>query len=121
MLRFTIMAKMKSNATTGELRGLVGDLVFVRHKPGEVIVRRRPIRKAPRRAAELTNQAGFTESVIYAKKIWATQPELKERYDAAGRLQGRQGFQLAKADYRRPPKVQEIDLTGYRGNAGELI
>src|SRR5262249_51163139 len=71
--------------------------------------------------AELANQEGFSQAVRYAKKVWASQPDLKERYIAAGKLIGRQGFHLAKSDFRRPPKVVDLDLSDYTGAAGEEI
>jgi hypothetical protein len=115
------MAKIIPNPAAGELSGPIGDLVFVRYKPGKVIVRRRPVRASERTAPELANQQSFTASVAYAKNIWATRPDLRAKYEAAAREQGRQGFHLAKADFRHPPKVSDIDLSHYTGNPSETI
>jgi hypothetical protein len=115
------MAKMIPNPAAGELRGRIGDLVFVKHKNGEIIVRKRPVRKVPRRKGELRNQKEFTDSVVYAKAVWAEQPELKARYNAVAQAQGRQGFNLAKSDFRTPPTVEDIELDEYTGKIGEVI
>ena len=39
----------------------------------------------------------------------------------AAQREGRQGFHLAKADFRLPPRIGDVDLSGYGGNAGDLI
>jgi hypothetical protein len=115
------MAFIKPNPATGELSGVVGDLVFAKQKSGKIIVRKRPVRKAAKRKGEVANQQGFTSAVAYAKKVWAEDPDLQARYNAAAAVQGRQGFHLAKADYLKPPVVREIDLAEYTGCPGEII
>jgi hypothetical protein len=115
------MANITPNPTAGQLSGTIGELVFVRLKNGKVIVRRRPVRKTPKKAGEIANQEGFIQAVAYAKAVWNSQPELQARYQAAGQRQRRQGFQLAKADFRLPPRIGDVDLSGYRGDAGDLI
>lgn len=57
----------------------------------------------------------------HAKSVWNSQPELQAKYQAAAQQQGRQGFHLAKADFRLPPRIGDVDLSGYRGSAGDLI
>jgi hypothetical protein len=115
------MAKLISNPAIGELTGTIGDLVLARYKTGKVVVRHRPVRTAEIKQGEVGNQQQFACAVIYAKGVWATQPDLQAKYKAAAREQGRQGFHLAKADFRLPPKVQDITLGGYTGNPGEII
>jgi hypothetical protein len=39
----------------------------------------------------------------------------------AGRPQFRRGFDLAKADFMRPPSVEDLDLSDYTGKSGETI
>jgi hypothetical protein len=115
------MAFINPNPATGELSGVVGDLVFARQKSGKIIVRKRPVRKAAKRKGEAANQQGFAAAVAYAKNVWAKDPDLRERYNAAAAIQGRQGFNLAKADYLTAPEVLEIDSTDYTGSQGDLI
>jgi hypothetical protein len=115
------MANITANPAAGLLSGAIGDLVFARFKNGKVIVRRRPVRKAEKQPGEKANQQSFIKAVAYAKAVWNSQPELQAKYQAAAQQQGRQGFHLAKADFRLPPKVGEVDLSGYRGSPGDLI
>jgi hypothetical protein len=115
------MANIIPNPTAGQLSGTIGGLVFARLKNGKVIVRHRPERKTSKKPGEVANQQGFIRAVAYAKAVWASQPELQAKYKAAGQRQGRQGFHLAKADFRLPPRIGDVDLSGYGGNAGDLI
>jgi hypothetical protein len=115
------MANITPNPAAGRLSGAIGDLVFVRLKNGKVIVRRRPVRKTEKKAGEIANQEAFIRAVAYAKAVWDSQPELQAKYNAAAREQGRQGFHLAKADFRLPPKIGDVDLAGYRGSPGDVI
>ena len=115
------MANITPNPAAGALSGAVGDLVFVRRKNGKIVVRRRPLRKTARTAGELANQESFIRAVAYAKAVWNNEPELQAKYTAAGQRQGRQGFHLAKSDFRLPPTIGDVDLASYRGNAGDVI
>jgi hypothetical protein len=113
---------MIPNPAAGQLSGTIGGLVFAKHKTGKVIVRQRPApRKGGKKQAEIANQQDFAEAVVYAKGVWANQPDLQATYKAAAREQGRQGFHLAKSDFRLRPELQDIDLEGYTGNPGEII
>ncbi len=115
------MANVIPNPAAGQFSGTMGDLVFARLKNGKVIVRHRPVRRTAKKLGEAANQNDFIRAVAYAKAVWESQPDLQAKYQAAAKLQGRQGFQLAKADFRLPPKIGDVDLSGYHGNAGELI
>ena len=115
------MANVTPNPTAGQLSGAVGELVFARLKNGKVIVRRRPVRKTEKKPAEIANQNAFIRAVAYAKAVWNSEPELQAKYEAAARQQGRQGFQLAKADFRLPPSIGDVDLAGYHGSPGDSI
>ena len=115
------MGTFRENSGLGELAGTIGGMVFVNYKPGLKIIRRRPERKKPAREAEIANRKDFAQAVTYAKGVWAEQPALRARYNAAARLQGRRGFDLAKADFRLRPEIREVNLSGYSGKPGEPI
>jgi hypothetical protein len=112
---------MVPNPTAGQLSGTIDELVFVRLKNGKVIVRHRPVRRAEKKPGEIANQTSFIKAVAYAKAVWAGQPELQAKYQAAAQQQGRQGFHLAKADFRLPPSIGQVDLSGYRGDPADII
>ncbi len=115
------MAILRGNPLVGQIQGMVGDLVIANHKPGIKVLRKRPVRTAPPTENERVNQGKLRDTIAWAKSIWADDPSLKEKYSSAGRAQHRRGFDLAKADFLRPPKVEDIDLSGYTGNSGEMI
>lgn len=115
------MAILKGNPLGGEIQGTVGDLVIANHKPGIKVVRKKPVRTAPPTENELANQSKMRDAIAWAKAMWANHPDLKEKYSSAGRPQHRRGFDLAKADFLRPPRVEDIDLSVYTGKSGETI
>lgn len=115
------MAKLASHPVMGQLTGTIGNLTFVKHTAGEVIVRKRRVRNSNPTTAETARQQAFANAVAFAKDVWATQPNLRSRYNALARAKGRQGFHLAKADFLLPPKVHEIDASAYTGNPGQTI
>lgn len=114
------MAILKPNAL-GDLAGRLGDLVIAKHRNGLCVVRKRPIRTAPATPGEKKNQSKLRLAVAWAKAVWADQPELKAQYAAAGKLQDRRAFDLAKADFLRPPAIDDMDLSRFTGKKGEQI
>lgn len=115
------MAKVVPNPAVGLLSGKIGDLVFAKQKNGESVVRRSPVRKAGLRIGEVANQEAFADAVRYAKEVWANNPALRAKYNAVARSAGRQGFHLAKADFRVPPKIEDVDLSGVTGQVGDIL
>jgi hypothetical protein len=115
------MGLIYNNPFGPEWEGIFGDMVFAKFKPGIKIGRRKPTRTKAPTAAETASQAQFRAAMAWAKAVWATQPELKARYHAAAQRSHGRGFDLAKSDYRLRPVVEDIDLAGYTGHAGEVI
>jgi hypothetical protein len=115
------MGLIYSNPFGPEWQGTFGDMVFAKFKPGIRIGRRKPTRTEPATAAEKASQGQFREALAWARTVWATQPDLKAKYNSAAQLKHGRGFDLAKSDFRRPPVVEDIDLTSYMGHAGEVI
>lgn len=114
------MGKLDPNTVVGVLRGKLGDLVFVPATDGTVIVRHRPSRETAFSPREKDNQRRFAEAAAYVRRS-RQEPELYALYQAAARLQRKRACDLAHADYRHAPVVQDIQLAAYRGNIGETI
>ena len=114
------MAKLDPNTLIGILRGKLGDLVFVLAKDGTVIVKRRPVRGADFTGPELGNQSRFTQAAAYVKRV-RQQPEIYAIYQAAARVSGKRACDLAHADFRHPPIIQDVDLQGYSGRIADPI
>jgi len=76
------MAKLDPNSLVGQLRGKVGDLVFVPATDGTVIVKHAPVRKADFTEGEARTQSDFLRALAYVKAA-RQQPDLYAQYQAA--------------------------------------
>ena len=114
------MAKLDPNQLLGILHGKLGGLVFVRNADGTVHVRHSPVREAGFTEGELSNQARFKQAVTYVGKV-RQQPDVYTAYQAAARAKGKRACDLANADCRHPPIIQDVDLSSYKGEVGEPI
>ena len=114
------MAKVKLNPVLEGFRGKIGDLVFRRYND-EVIVGQRPDRSGHEpTAGQVAHQEQFKLAVVYGRTALAD-PETKALYEAAAHAKGQPVFALTVADFFTHPAVDEIDLSGYAGHAGEKI
>ena len=114
------MANITPNPATGQLSGTIGDLVFARLKNGKVIVRRPRCARLRRKPGKSLTKRDFPGRRLRPSRL-VEPAKLQAKYVAAARQQGRQGFHLAKSDFRLPPKIGDVDLSTYRGNAGDVI
>jgi hypothetical protein len=114
------MAMLDPNTVIGILQGKIGDLVFVRTKDGKVIVRHRPVRKAQFTAGELAGQSLLAQANVYVRRI-RQEPDEYALYQRAATLNGKRACDLAKADFYHPPVINDVDLSSYGGNAGQVI
>jgi hypothetical protein len=80
------MGLLRLNPLVADLEGTLGEMVLAKHKPGVKITRKKPVRTVPPTEGELANRARMRCAVIYAKAVWANNPELKAKYNAAARL-----------------------------------
>ena len=114
------MGMLEPNTIVGILNGKVGNLVLVRMPDGRVVVRRRPVREAGFTGPELVVQSRFKRAVAYVERI-RRQPAEYGVYQAAAKLKGKRACDLSNADFRRPPQITDVDLSGCTGAPGELI
>ena len=114
------MAHLDANTLIGILQGRLGDIVFAKTKDGRVIVRHRPMRKAPFTPLEASNQSLFTRAARYVRSL-RNDPEKYAEYQAAAKARGKRACELANADFRHPPEIHDVDLSGYAGRAGDSI
>jgi hypothetical protein len=114
------MAKVRLNPVMEQFRGKVGDLVFKRFAD-EVIVTRNPDREGliPT-PGQLAHRERFRLAALYGKAVFA-EPSKKAIYEEAAKAKGIPVFSLTVADFFNAPVVDEIDLSGYTGKAGEPI
>jgi hypothetical protein len=114
------MATLDPNTVIGLVHGKIGDLVFVQTRDGKIIVRHRPVREAEFTARELGNQSLFARAGEHVHKL-RQEPERYAVYQQAAKLRGKRACDLANADFRHPPVIQDIDVSAYSGNPGEVL
>jgi len=114
------MGKLRSNKAVGDLQGKVGGLVYVHRADGVVVVRRIPEHEAQSTGPELASQGRFTKATRYIKRLKAN-PDQYAPYQLAARIERKRACDLAMSDFLSAPVVNEVDLSGYSGKAGEVI
>ena len=116
------MAKLGKNAVVHTASGKFGDLIVFRQlKGGRMIISHAPQTDPERKYSEkqMAVQKKFQEAVIYGKGILKN-PELKDMYDQKADA-GQSAYNVAFADFLNAPHIDEIDMSGYTGNAGDKI
>jgi len=114
------MAKVKLNPILEQVSGKVGDLVFKRYGDKVIITQKADRSGVEPSEAQLAHQARFRQAALYGKMVMAD-PETKALYEEAAAAKGKPVFSLTVADFFHAPSVDEIDLSGYTGAAGDEI
>ncbi len=114
------MAKVKLSPALTKASGKLGNVVFRRYHD-EVVMSPRPDfsghTPTPGQAAQ---QQRFKLAALYGKAVLAD-PVKKAVYETKAQARGIPAFALTVADFLHAPAVEEIDLSGYTGKAGETI
>ena len=114
------MAKVKLNPVLEQIRGQVGDLVFKRYGD-EVIISQKPdLSDVVPTEAQQAARDRFRQAALYGKLVLAD-PATKTLYEKAAKAKGQPVFSLTVADFFNAPSVNEVDLSGYGGAAGDKI
>lgn len=93
-----------------------------RTQKGRTIVSKRTKPKDKKSKAQLKQRSRFSEATIYAKGAIADK-DIRKLYDAKAQKSEKlqTAFNVAVSDYMRAPEITHIDVTGYRGNMGDVI
>ena len=113
------MAKIANNIITEGLSGTLGGrLVFRSGKNGQTIVAAKRASDPDREynAAQLAQQDAFRQAAAYAK---AARVETVYVTKAEGTTKS--AYNVAMADWFNKPKIVELDVTGWNGQAGQPI
>jgi hypothetical protein len=114
------MATVRRNLVIEGLGGMLGNqLIFKRDKAGRTIVSIKPRFDENREftPAQQAQQERFQEAAAYAKDAAQAAPIYAQ--EAAGTAKS--AYNVAIADWFHSPEVEEIDLSGYSGEVGEVI
>lgn len=116
------MAESKNNVVTHGLSGKVEDLLVFSQRNGKTIVSKVP----QERTGELSDKQEvqklkFQRAVLYAKTVM-NDVDKKQMYEAmSDDSKGISAYNVAVADLLNAPKIQEINLSTYTGNPGDII
>jgi hypothetical protein len=113
------MAKSKNNVVTYGLSGKIGDLLIFRQKDGQTIVAKVPQQSGKVSKKQKAQRKRFQQAVIYAKAA-INDSETGELYRTADR-KGQNPISIAVADFFNAPDIEQVDLSGYSGSAGDSI
>ncbi len=114
------MARVKKNVVMKGLSGMLGDQVVVRQdKAGRTIICIKPTFPEDRELSEAQRQQveAFKEAAQYARVAAKSEAIYGEKAEDTPRS----GYNIAIADWFHEPEVDEIDLSGWTGQAGESI
>lgn len=111
--------KSTDNFATEGLHGTYKQVVF-KQRNGETLLSRRPKKnRAAPSAAQNNITATFKKAVLYANGVMADAAK-----KAAYQLHLKPGisvFNRAIADFFKPPVIEDIDSSGYNGQAGSTL
>lgn len=98
---------------------MLGKQVVVRRqKNGQYVLSSAPNRVSHNLTdAQKQQQERFRQAILYAKGAAKGTPE----YQALAESRGQSAYNVAVADFLHPPEIQHIDLSAYKGAAGENI
>jgi len=119
------MAESNKNLATEGLRGQIGNFVFrCRRADGKTFVSNHPgEQEGEPTDAQQSVREKFQQATVYGRSVM-DDPQLKAEYKAeykAAAKPGQSAYNVAVADFFRAPDIEEIDLSSYTGQDGDMI
>lgn len=114
------MAKVKLNPVVQQVRGRVGDLVFRRHRNQTVVGQKADLAGREATPSQAAQRERFRTAVRYGQTVLAD-PAKKDLYQAEAQSRKLGILALCVADFLNPPQIDQIDLSTYAGQAGQVI
>ncbi|MGA3012870.1 MAG: hypothetical protein ABSD71_02420 [Bacteroidales bacterium] len=115
------MAISFKNLITKHYSGRVGDVVLRNYGGKSVMAKRPDCSKVVKSAAQLANMARFAKASKYSKMV-KNDPQRCEDYNEKKKKTKYQDvYHAAMSDFMTKPKVQKVNLIGYRGLKGNVI
>lgn len=114
------MAKASLNSAFAGFSGRSGGMVF-RQLRGETFISQRPESKQREiSAAQQQQRARFIQATAYAKQV-LSDPWQRRVYEAVAKERNRRADKIVTSDFLTPPVVEEIDVSEYRRQPGDVI
>jgi hypothetical protein len=113
------MAISYDNVITKNYHGMMGGIVFRCRGDKSIMSKRPDCSRVVKSAAQKANMKRFAAATVYGKKV-LNDPKLRERYNKK-KKKYQSIWNAAISDFLTKPKVNNIDLKGYRGLPGNEI
>lgn len=114
------MAYVKDNPFMDGSSGTIAKKMNFRVRKNKTVIGRNPGARTTQPTDEqLVIQDKFTDAALYAQSAMKD-AQLKEQYQKAAKG-GQTAFNAAFRDAATPPKINEVNITGYKGITGDVI
>ena len=114
------MAKVKLNPIVEEVSGGFGNIVFRASKGKTVLCRKPNFSNTEISEDQAAHRERFRQAVAYGRSVMAD-ADMRAIYSQAAERKGMPVFALTVADFFNAPTLNEVDLSAYKGKAGDLI
>ena len=111
--------KVKLNPMFEQVSGQLGEMVF-RELRGKTIVSRKPTLSGEATVDQLAHRERFKQAAAYGKSALAN-AETRAIYEEFAKSKNMPVFALTIADFFNAPVIDQVDLSAYNGNVGDLI
>jgi hypothetical protein len=113
------MSKIRFHGPIAGISGAMGEMVFAdRKKDGTTVAYMK--KDYPRSEAQIAQTKVLAAGPRYAKRAMAS-PSRRELYETIAQIKDKPAFTLAVMDYFSVPTFEPLDLTEYKGQAGDII
>jgi hypothetical protein len=115
-----IKMKFKLNRAFREVSGELDGLVY-RNVRGKVVAARKPdLSNVVYSESQIAHRERFKQAAAYGKSALAD-PTVREQYEAAAKDKDMPIFALTIADFFNAPSIDNVNLSAYNGQVGDLI
>jgi hypothetical protein len=111
--------KVRLNPAFEGMSGQLGEMVF-RELRGETIISRKPTLSGEPTIDQVAQRERFKQAVAYGKSALAN-ADTRALYETAAKTKDMPIFALTVADFFNAPVIDNVDLSAYNGQAGNLI
>lgn len=114
------MAIIKENPIMTGASGMLGGVVVYRQYRGKTIMCNRPAKRGVITPHQQKMKTRFLEAVVFAKKQIAD-PATKAIYQPGADSKFTSAYAAALADYLKRPVIEDVDVSNYKGNEGDVV
>ena len=112
--------KVKLNPAFEGMSGMLGEIVF-RELRGKTVISRKPeVSNTPPSAGQSAHRERFKLAAAYGKSAMSNNA-IRALYEEAAKRRDIPVFSVMVADYFNAPTLNDLDLSAYNGQVGDLI